>query len=185
MKSRDERPTVWTLPNRLSLLRIIVIPLIIYLISTEHEEFLFAASILFIIAGITDGLDGYIARKMSMSSRLGIYLDPIADKLLVTSVLIALTYYRLLPLWITVVLVAREFLINGLRSFYALEGITVYPSFSGKLKTTFQIIGISCTLFHDGWIRVTGLYVMYIALIFSLYSAYYYVRALFKAETAK
>ena len=193
MKSRDEKTTVWTLPNRLSFVRILFIPVIIYLISTEQERFLFASSILFIIAGITDGLDGYIARRMSLKSRLGIYLDPIADKLLVSSVLITLSYYRLFPwnmenqvfLWLTVVLVSREFLINGLRSFYALEGVTIYPSFSGKLKTTLQIVGISCILFHDGWLRQIGLSVMCLALIFSLYSAFWYVRSLFVTSQAQ
>jgi CDP-diacylglycerol---glycerol-3-phosphate 3-phosphatidyltransferase len=190
MKSRDEETTVWTLPNRLSFVRILVIPVIVYLISTEQEQFLFASSILFILAGITDGLDGYIARRMSLKSRLGLYLDPIADKLLVSSVLITLSYYRLFPselqnqvfLWLTVVLVSREFLINGLRSFYAREGVTIYPSFSGKLKTTLQIIGISCILFHDGWIRQLGFGVTCVALIFSLYSAFNYVSALFTSE---
>ena len=189
MKSRDEKTTIWTLPNRVSFLRILLIPIILYLISvdTDQERYRFAASILFIIAGITDGLDGYLARKMSLQSRLGIYLDPIADKLLVSSVLITIAYCRLFPyrientifLWLTVVLVSREFLINGLRSFYALEGVTIYPSFSGKLKTTFQIIGISCILFHHGTIRQVGIGVMGIALLFSLYSAYRYIRALF------
>jgi CDP-diacylglycerol---glycerol-3-phosphate 3-phosphatidyltransferase len=204
MKDRDEKTSLWTLPNRLSIIRILFIPVIVYLITTDDEKCLFAACLLFIVAGITDGLDGYIARKMSLKSRLGLYLDPIADKLLVSSVLITLTYYRLVPLWVTVILVAREFLINGLRSFYAMEGIAIYPSFSGKLKTTFQILGIACILFKvpqkssysicdhlqilglscldlNSALQEIGLVIIYIALGFSIFSAIKYISALFRA----
>jgi CDP-diacylglycerol--glycerol-3-phosphate 3-phosphatidyltransferase len=179
MNNRDEKASVWTLPNRLSIVRILFIPAIIYLISTQNEQLLFASCLLFIIAGITDGLDGLIARRMSLTSKLGVYLDPIADKLLVSSVLITLTYYRLVPLWVTIILVSREFLINGLRSFYSAEGITIYPSFMGKLKTTLQIVGISCLLFSKSLHQV-GLAIIYAALFCSLYSAYNYVAAIFQ-----
>ena len=76
MKSRDETTSVWTLPNRLSLVRILFIPAILYLISRQNEQLRFVSCILFIIAGITDGLDGLIARRMSMKTKLGVYLDP-------------------------------------------------------------------------------------------------------------
>ncbi len=186
MKDKDEKTTLWTLPNRLSIIRILFVPLIIILISTEEEKLIFGACLLFIVAGITDGLDGYIARKMSMKTKLGLYLDPIADKLLVTSVLITLSYYRFVPLWITLILVGREFLINGLRSFYATEGIAIYPSLSGKMKTALQIISISCILFYssiqklDDIVHLIGLIVLYAALFFSIYSATNYITAIFK-----
>jgi CDP-diacylglycerol---glycerol-3-phosphate 3-phosphatidyltransferase len=186
MKVKDEKASLWTLPNRLSIIRILFVPLIIIFISTEEEELIFAACLLFIIAGITDGLDGYIARKMSLKTKLGLYLDPIADKFLVVSVLITLSYYRLVPLWITLILVGRELLINGLRSFYAAEGIAIYPSFSGKLKTALQIIGITCILFYssiyklDRIIHWLGLAILYAALFFSIYSAVHYMIAIFR-----
>jgi CDP-diacylglycerol--glycerol-3-phosphate 3-phosphatidyltransferase len=203
MKDRDEKTSLWTLPNRLSIIRILFIPIIVYLITTDDEKYFFAACLLFIVAGITDGLDGYIARKMSLKSRLGLYLDPIADKLLVCSVLITLSYYRFIPLWVTVILVGREILINGLRSFYAMEGIAIYPSFSGKLKTTFQLLGIACILFKvpqkssysmcdyleylgvtcldlNSALQQIGLVIIYIALGFSIFSAAKYVSALFR-----
>ena len=180
MNQRDEKTSVWTLPNRISALRILLIPVIILLVAFQKDGYLFAASILFIIAGITDGLDGWLARRLSMTTRLGLYLDPIADKLLVSSVLITLSYYRLVPLWVTILLVCREFLINGLRSFYAMEGVTIFPSFAGKLKTTLQIVGISCILFSPV-LRTVGLVIIYAALCFSLYSAYHYVRAIFRS----
>lgn len=191
MKVRDEAASLWTLPNRLSILRILFIPIIVLFIASREDGLLLASCLLFIIAGITDGLDGYLARKMSLTSRLGLYLDPIADKLLVTSVLITLTYYHQVPLWVTLILVGREFLINGLRAFYAMEGIAIYPSSFGKIKTALQLIGISCLLFNiavepiDRIIHQLGLAVIYGALFFSIYSAIKYLAALFKPQTLK
>jgi len=175
MKAKDEKLLLWTLPNRLCIIRILFIPLIIVFIEREYVAF-----ILFILAGITDGLDGFVARRFQLTSKLGLYLDPIADKLLVSSVLIALTYYHRIPLWITILLVCREFIINGLRSFYALEGITIYPSFTGKLKTALQIVGISCILLDNNLTNLIGLYVIYGALFFSMYSAINYITAIFR-----
>ncbi|HUJ69174.1 MAG TPA: CDP-diacylglycerol--glycerol-3-phosphate 3-phosphatidyltransferase [Syntrophorhabdales bacterium] len=194
MKSGDEKTSVWTLPNRLSLVRIVFIPAIIYLISRQEKLALLLACILFVIAGITDGLDGLIARRMSMKSRFGLYLDPIADKLLVSCVLIALSSYRTdefgVPLWVTLIMVSREFLINGLRSFYAVGGDTLYSSFAGKLKTTLQIVGISCVLFSGSpygthFFQTAGLVLIYVALFFSLYSAYRYVYGVFQADAKR
>ncbi len=181
MKSRDETTSVWTLPNRLSLVRILFIPAILYLISTQSDRLRFVSCVLFVIAGITDGLDGLIARRMSLKTKLGVYLDPIADKLLISTVLITLSYYRLVPLWITVVMVSREFVINGLRSFYAGEGITIYPSFAGKLKTTLQTVGIAFVLFSQSF-QMPGLVIIYVSLCLSLYSAYRYIHAMFRPE---
>jgi CDP-diacylglycerol--glycerol-3-phosphate 3-phosphatidyltransferase len=190
MKAKDEKMLLWTLPNRLSIIRILFIPIIIICM---EKGLPFPAFLLFLIAGITDGLDGFMARKLSMTTKLGIYLDPIADKLLVSSVLITLTYHNLVPLWVTITLVCREFLINGLRSFYAMEGITIYPSFSGKLKTMLQIVGIACILFDLGsnfllsnmLLDRIGLYILYGALFFSVFSAWNYVAAIFKPNTEK
>ncbi len=179
MKAKDEQLPLWTLPNRLCILRILFIPLIIIFI---EKGFFYVAFVLFILAGITDGLDGFVARRFKLTSKLGLYLDPIADKLLVSSVLITLTYHNLVPLWVTILLVCREFIINGLRSFYALEGITIYPSFTGKLKTTLQIVAISCLLFKHPLAQQVGLYVIYAALLFSMYSAVNYITAIFRPK---
>jgi CDP-diacylglycerol--glycerol-3-phosphate 3-phosphatidyltransferase len=191
MKVRDEAASLWTLPNRLSIIRILFIPVIVFFISTQEDGLLLASCLLFIIAGITDGLDGYLARKMSLTSKLGLYLDPIADKLLVSSVLITLTYYHQIPLWVTLILVGREFLINGLRAFYAMEGIAIYPSSSGKIKTALQLMGISCVLFNiaieriDAIAHQIGLIIIYAALFFSIYSAIDYLTALFRPSGLK
>jgi CDP-diacylglycerol---glycerol-3-phosphate 3-phosphatidyltransferase len=118
---------------------------------------------------------------MRMKTRFGLYLDPIADKLLISSVLITLSCYGLVPLWLTLVIVSRELLINGLRSFYAVEGVTIYSSFAGKLKTTLQIVGISCVLYSPS-LQTVGLIIIYGALFFSLFSAYKYVYAIFQGD---
>jgi len=182
MKVKDEKASIWTLPNRLSLIRILSIPIIIVLITSQEKNLLFASGLLFILAGITDGLDGFMARRMRLTSKLGVYLDPIADKLLVSSVLITLSYYRMVPLWVTILLVAMEFIINGLRSFYAIEGIIIYPSLAGKLKTALQLIGIVFLLFSESsrFLYYPGMVIIYAALFFSIYSAIRYVYAMFK-----
>lgn len=188
MTVSDEKTHLWTLPNRLSLIRILSIPVIVFFISSQEEELIFASCLIFIVAGITDGLDGFMARKMKLTTKLGLYLDPLADKLLVSSVLITLTYYRFVPLWVTILLVAREFLINGLRSFYAMEGIAVYPSKTGKIKTALQLVGIACILLNHSFEKPPlfpgpvepGMIIIYAALFFSLYSATKYMGVLFK-----
>ena len=192
------------LPNALTVARIFLVPIVVAVLLTgEMRMRVFLGAGLFLAAALTDLLDGYLARRRKQVTTLGRLLDPIADKLLVSSVLITLTYYRLVPLWVTIILVAREFLINGLRSFYAMEGIAIYPSFSGKLKTALQIIGISCILFNvpeksnysmcdylqylgiscldfNSSLRQIGLIIVYIALFFSIFSAIDYMKAIFK-----
>jgi len=191
MRSGDERTSVWTVPNRLSFVRIVFIPAIIYLIWRQEKLSLLFACFLFVLAGITDGLDGLIARRLGMKTRFGLYLDPIADKLLISCVLITLSSDWCrgfgVPLWVTLLMVSREFLINGLRSFYAVGGTTLSSSFVGKLKTTLQIVGISCVLFSGSLygsplFHAAGLIIIYGALFFSLWSAYRYVHAVFRTD---
>lgn len=189
MKDRDEKTPLWTLPNRLSLLRILSIPIICILISFQEERFFLISFFLFVIAGITDGLDGFFARRLKLKSKFGVYIDPIADKMLIVSCLVTLSYYGIVPLWLTIILTLREFLINGIRAFYAVEGITVYPLRSGKYKTAFQILGISLILFNRSlkkpiFLEYTyaepGVLSLIVALIFSIYSAVKYLSGITK-----
>jgi len=186
---KDEKTSIWTLPNRLSLLRILSIPVICFFISLQENRFFLLSFFFFVLAGITDGLDGFFARRLKLRSRFGVYIDPIADKMLVVSCLVTLSYYKVVPLWLTVLLVLREFLINGIRAFYAEEGITVYPTKSGKYKTAFQIIGISLLLLNRSFenpiisgssYMEPGLVALIIALILSIYSATKYLLGITK-----
>jgi CDP-diacylglycerol--glycerol-3-phosphate 3-phosphatidyltransferase len=138
--------------------RIAMIPLLLWILSTHfpwrgngEQEIL--ASILFILASITDGLDGYLARKRSQITTIGMLLDPIADKIMVTGALIALVAYnpQVVKVWIAVVIVGREFLISGLRSVASSEGFTIQASDLGKLKTVIQIISVVSAILAHHW----------------------------------
>ncbi len=129
------------LPNSITMSRIVMIPLLLWILSSKFpwqgpegwQEA--AAAILFILASITDGVDGYLARKRGQITTLGMLLDPLADKIMVTAALIALVAYtpQVVKVWIAVVIIGREFLISGLRSIAASEGFTIQASDLGKL----------------------------------------------------
>ncbi len=146
-----------TLPNKLSLSRIIVIPLFLLcvLYGGENPEspsviawFRATALILVIAASITDWLDGKIAREQGLTSNLGKLLDPLADKLLVTSAFVAFVELNLFPSWLIVIILCREFLVTGLRSLAAMNGQVMAADKWGKHKTGWQLATIITTLFY-------------------------------------
>ena len=136
-----------------------MIPLLLWILSSHfplqgangEQEIL--ASVLFILASITDGLDGYLARKRAQITTMGMLLDPIADKIMVTGALIALVAYnpQVVKVWIVVVIIAREFLISGLRSIASTEGFTIQASDLGKLKTVVQIVCVVSAVLAHRW----------------------------------
>jgi CDP-diacylglycerol--glycerol-3-phosphate 3-phosphatidyltransferase len=146
------------LPNSITMSRIAMIPLLLWILSPHfpwqangQQEIL--ASILFILASITDGVDGYLARKRGQITTMGMLLDPLADKILVTSAIIALVAYnpQVVKVWIAVVIIGREFLISGLRSIAASEGFTIQASELGKLKTVVQIVFVVSSILAHYW----------------------------------
>jgi len=151
------------LPNSITMTRIIMIPLFLWILSPHFpwqgsdgvQEI--AASILFVLASITDGLDGYLARKHGQITTMGMLLDPLADKIMVTAALIALVAYNpdVVKVWIAVVIIGREFLISGLRSIASSEGFTITASELGKLKTVVQIVSVVSAILAHRWDRWT------------------------------
>jgi CDP-diacylglycerol---glycerol-3-phosphate 3-phosphatidyltransferase len=138
--------------------RIVMIPLLLWILSPHfpwqaYGEQEILASILFILASITDGVDGYLARKRGQITTMGMLLDPLADKILVTSAIIALVAYnpQVVKVWIAVVIIGREFLISGLRSIAASEGFTIQASDLGKLKTVVQIVFVVSAILAHYW----------------------------------
>jgi CDP-diacylglycerol--glycerol-3-phosphate 3-phosphatidyltransferase len=144
------------LPNSITLSRIACIPFLIWVLSTRMfppgQQELLAAGI-FILASITDGLDGYLARKHEQISSVGILLDPMADKLLVAAGLILLVRFtpNLMPPWIVVLVLGREFLITGLRSVAATEGFAIQARDLGKLKMVLQIVAVIASILAHRW----------------------------------
>ena len=146
------------LPNSITLTRIFSIPLLIWLLSTNRfhgisgeQEIL--ASALFIAASITDGIDGYLARKRGQITTMGILLDPLADKLLIAAAFVTLVQFNpsLVPAWMAVVIIGREFLVSGLRSIAASEGFTIEASELGKFKMLVQIVSVVAVILDHRW----------------------------------
>ncbi|MBI3694546.1 MAG: CDP-diacylglycerol--glycerol-3-phosphate 3-phosphatidyltransferase [Acidobacteria bacterium] len=176
-----------TLPNALTLLRIFFVPLLlavllrkqIYLETpwiTLGKEWLALA--IFLVAALTDLLDGIIARRRGQVSTLGTLLDPVADKLLISAAFISLVELHQIPAWMVVVIVGREFAVSGLRSIAAAEGYTIQASDLGKTKMTMQVIAVSLLLVGSQWtpFRVLGLVAVWLVVVFAVVSAADYFR---------
>lgn len=170
------------LPNRLTLARIILIPVFMVFLLLKPELFPYQdilAAIIFILAAATDGLDGYIARKRNQVTNLGKFLDPLADKLLVSAALISLVQLGEVKAWVAWVILAREFAVTGLRAIAAVDKVVISASKLGKIKTVTQVIAISAILLHDWPFSIIGIPIgqplLYIALIFTVISGLDYL----------
>ncbi|MBM7552680.1 CDP-diacylglycerol--glycerol-3-phosphate 3-phosphatidyltransferase [Thalassobacillus pellis] len=178
------------IPNRITISRILLIPIFIVLMSAPFnwgtiemgERDLpyahLAGALLFIIASTTDWIDGYYARKHNLVTNLGKFLDPLADKLLVSAALILLVEQGLAPAWIVIIIISREFAVTGLRLVAAGEGMVLAASQMGKLKTTLQIVAISLLLLHNWPFAFVGfplgIITLYAAMIITVVSGFDY-----------
>ncbi len=187
------------LPNILTLIRIFMIPIFMVVLLLKvpggktyfpYQDYIAAA--IFIIAAATDGLDGYIARKLRQVTNLGKFLDPLADKLLVSAALISLVELKLVSAWIVWIILAREFAVTGIRAIAAADGVVISASKLGKLKTLTQVIAISALILRDWPLSLLNIYVgqpmMYIALILTIISGVDYLlksRHLFSSKMHK
>ena len=167
------------LPNKLTLLRICLIPVFVILMLSQVSNFFLISCIIFIIASITDFLDGKIARKYNLVTDFGKFMDPLADKLLVLSALICMIEYDLVAGWMVIIIVARELTVSILRAIAADNGKVIAASGGGKIKTTSQMIAIILLLIGANYANETivfiGTIAMYIATIFTLYSGIDYL----------
>lgn len=131
------------LANKLTLLRMLLVPIFLIFIAINEIPYgTFIATFIFVIASVTDKLDGYIARSRNQITNFGKFMDPLADKLLVTAALISLVEFRVVPSWAAVIIIAREFAVSGLRTIAASEGKVIAASWWGKIKTVIQIVAI-------------------------------------------
>jgi len=136
------------LANKITLARIFLVPIFLIFIAIKIPYGIYIATFIFIIAALTDKLDGYIARSRNQITRFGKIMDPLADKLLITSALVSLVEFHMLPAWIAMIIIAREFAITGLRSVAAAEGNVIAASSLGKAKTVSQVIAIIAALIN-------------------------------------
>ena len=146
------------LANKLTLIRIILVPIFLVFIAYQGLPYgSVIATLIFIIASVTDQLDGYIARSRNQVTNFGKFMDPLADKLLVTAALISLGELQLVPAWAAIVIIAREFAVSGLRTIAASEGLVIAASWWGKIKTVIQIIAIVLLLLQVNIINSPGI----------------------------
>lgn len=138
-----------TLANRITMARILLVPVFLFFLLEKIPYGTFIAAGIFILAASTDGLDGYVARKRKEVTNLGKLLDPLADKLLITAALVSLVEASVLPAWVAIVIISRELAVTGLRSMAAAEGIVVQASVMAKVKTITQIVAIVGLLINN------------------------------------
>lgn len=134
------------LPNKITLLRIALVPLFVVAMSLNFDYMKYVAFGIFVIAAITDYLDGYISRKKNIVTNFGKIMDPLADKLLVSAGFIMLTGVGTVPAYITAIIIFRDFFINSIRMFSANENVAIAAVLSGKIKTIFQLLGVSLAI---------------------------------------
>lgn len=183
-----------TLPNKLTMLRILLIPVmvIVYYISSLHKNYIgpfnlafFIIGIIFIVASLTDMLDGMIARKYNLITTFGKFADPLADKMLVFAAMILLLDAGVFPSWIVITIIVREFMVSGIRMLVVEKGVVIAAGFLGKLKTVATMIALIFLLFaqfnaeielqwYHNVIYYTGIVFMYIALILTVVSGIEY-----------
>jgi CDP-diacylglycerol--glycerol-3-phosphate 3-phosphatidyltransferase len=178
------------LPNKITVSRVFLIPIFliimivpfqwgtITLLGTQIPVTHFIGALIFIIASVTDWIDGYYARKLNLVTNLGKFLDPLADKLLVSAALIILVELGIAPSWIVIIIISRELAITGLRAILAGEGEVVAAKMPGKIKTWTQIIAISVMLLHNFPFQAVSfrfdLVALWVSMLFTIWSGWDY-----------
>jgi CDP-diacylglycerol--glycerol-3-phosphate 3-phosphatidyltransferase len=184
-------------PNLLTLGRVALVPIFLVLLDHENRRNSFWAALLYSVAALSDWLDGWLARISGSVTTLGKFLDPLADKVIVLSALVMLVRLSRVPVWVVVIIVAREFLISGLRTISASEGLVIAASQGGKWKTSLQLTGIICLMLHYHFsidylffsvmtdFQSVGSVLLYISVVLGLISAVDYVRAFYTLDTGE
>ena len=196
--ARSLRQEFWNLPNGITLARIASIPVFLVFTWYESRANSLIAALIFTAAGATDFLDGWVARRRGLVTVIGKFMDPLADKLVVVSALVMLVHLGRVAAWVVIVIMAREFIITGLRAVASSEGIVIAASQEGKYKTSLQIAAIAFLLLHYRYVvdflvasvpvdgNAVGTMLLYLSLAFSLWSAIRYlvdfIRAVYRKD---
>ena len=184
-------------PNLMTLGRVALIPVFLYLLSYESRRNSFLAAAVYAVCALTDWFDGWLARISNKVTTLGKFLDPLADKVIVVSALVMLVRLGRVPVWVVVVIITREFLISGVRTIAATEGLVIPASQGGKWKTSLQLCGIICLMLHYHYaidyglgtlvtdFQAVGSMLLYLSLVPLIASAIDYVRAFYTLDTGE
>ena len=180
----QERRNVFNLPNTITLLRIGIIPALFFLLQSPGPGGSLILAALFVLAALTDFLDGYIARRYQLVTTMGKFLDPIADKLVVNTAMILMIPIGRIPAWSVAIIIIRDFTVDGMRSVASSEGIILQASRLGKQKTVCQIFAVTALMIHYPFLgldaHVVGTVILYVALILTLYSGLDYLMKFYR-----
>lgn len=169
------------LPNKLTLSRVVMIPIFVVFMYLgkiyDNQLYFYIADGIFILASLTDMLDGKIARKYNLITNFGKFMDPLADKLLVCTAMISLVELTRMPAWVCMIIIAREFIISGFRLIASDNGVVIAASYWGKFKTVFQMIFVIIMVADIPFepLRIVGVVVMYIACALTIISLVDYI----------
>jgi CDP-diacylglycerol---glycerol-3-phosphate 3-phosphatidyltransferase len=196
-KARGLREDAFNLPNLLTMLRIVMIPVVMVMLQEGTPVMNFWAGWVYTAATITDALDGYLARKQGLVSVVGKFLDPLADKLLVMATLVLMVGMGRVPAWVVVLILARELSISMLRMIASSEGVVIAAGEGGKAKTALQMVAVLFLMLHhryrvdfwfvERWVdfNVAGLWLLYLSVFFAITSAGEYLKLFVEAIEAK
>ena len=178
------RQQILTLPNGLTIIRILAIPIILLLLFYSGKTYQWVTAIFFLLVAVTDTIDGYLARRRGMVTTLGKFLDPLADKLLIVTALIALIPTRGIPFWIVIVIVGREIAVTGLRGIAVSQGIVIPAGGWGKFKTVFEVAAVTFLILNGEYFSIdfyfVGMVLLWIALTMAVISSIDYFKKFLK-----
>lgn len=165
---------IYNLPNIITMVRIGVMPVLFFLLTSPDPTWSLVITLLFIAAALTDLLDGYLARKYEIVTTMGKFLDPIADKLIVNTAMILMIPIGRIPAWAVAITIMRDIAVDGMRSIASAEGMVIDASRLGKQKTLCQTIAVSALILHYPFLGVdahaVGIFILYVALFMTVYS---------------
>jgi len=180
---------ILNLPNGITMLRVGIIPVLFFLLSDPGRMWSLIIALLFIMAALTDLLDGYVARKYHIVTNIGKFLDPIADKIIVNAAMILMIPIGRIPAWIVSLIIIRDFIVDGIRTIATSEGMIIDASKLGKRKTLCQIFAISALIIHYPFIgadaHIVGMVILYIALWLTIHSGLDYLLMFYRYANKK
>ena len=184
-----ENGAILNFPNRITMLRICIIPVLFFLLLSPGETGSLVIATLFVIAALTDLLDGYLARKYEIVTVMGKFLDPIADKLIVNTAMILMIPIGRISAWIVAVIIIRDFVVDGIRAIASTEGVVIQASSLGKQKTLCQIFAVTALMIHYPFLgadaHLIGTVILYLALVLSVYSGIDYFMKFYREVIRK
>jgi len=175
----QEKKRVFNLPNAITMLRVGIIPVLFFLLLSPDSTGSLVIAGIFVIAALTDLLDGYIARRYQIVTTMGKFLDPIADKLVVNTAMILMIPIGRIPAWIVAIIIIRDFTVDGIRTIASSEGVIIGSSRLAKQKTLCQVFAVTALMIHYPFLgadaHLVGIAILYVALFLTLCSGLDYL----------